>query len=116
MGDGRADFEAAYSYSVEAARKAEGLDLGEFGRAADAGFVNVVRPTYAERGGQYGDTWALDGLYDELDRLADVMALVRVKCRRFVGTSGVHRDTVVDLIAYASAYLTWGDACEGWWE
>lgn len=95
--------------------KVEADAHGEFGRAADAGFANVVRPTYAQRGAEYGDTWATDGLYDEVDRLTDALALVRVKCRRFIGTGGAHRDSVVDLIAYASAYLTWGDESEGWW-
>lgn len=89
--------------------------LGEFGTAADHGFSNIVRPTYTQRGAEYGDTWAVDGLYDEVDRLADALALVRVKCRRVIGTRGNHRDSVLDLVAYASAYLAWGDAYEGWW-
>ena len=89
--------------------------LGEFGLAADAGHA-TVRATYTQRGQQYGDTWATDGLYDAVDRLTDALALVRVKARRILGTGGAHRDSVVDLIAYASAYLTWGDAQDGWWD
>lgn len=86
----------------------------EFGRAADAG-IAVARATYAQRGGQYGDTYALGPAFDAAVRLRDAEALVRVKLRRLLMTELGHRDSVVDLIAYAAAYLTWADEHGGWW-
>ena len=83
--------------------------LPAFEAAADAGFMKVSK-TYRGRGQQYGDTWGLvDGLYNEDQRRQDAWALIRVKMLRALYTSGEHRDTILDLVAYCCAYLSWMD-------
>ncbi len=93
------------------------MSLPSFERAADEGF-RKVRLTYNGRGMQYGDTWGIvDGLYNEDQRREDVWALMRVKLMRILYTQGAHRDSVVDFVAYACAYLQWADegaASEDW--
>ena len=83
--------------------------LPAFEAAADAGF-ETVRATFTGRGQTYGDSWGMvPGLYDEDERRLDVWALMRVKMMRILYTKGTHRDSVVDLIAYACAMLQWND-------
>jgi hypothetical protein len=89
--------------------------VGEFGRAADRTLAEV-KLTYEVRGNTYGDTWAVDAMLSELQRLDDSEALIRVKMRRALMTGMRHRDSLVDLIAYAAAYVTWGDEYGGWWD
>jgi hypothetical protein len=94
---------------------AEPEHVGEFGRAADRTLAEV-KLTYEVRGNSYGDTWAVDAMLSELQRLDDSEALIRVKMRRALMTGMRHRDSLVDLIAYAAAYVTWGDEYGGWWD
>jgi hypothetical protein len=87
--------------------------VGEFGRAA-ARTLAEVRETFDTRGNTYGDTWAVDSWLAEPARLRDCKALVRVKMRRAEMTGFNHRDSLVDLIAYAAAYVTWADEMGAW--
>lgn len=88
-------------------------DLPAFEAAADAGFEKVSA-TYRGRGAQYGDTWGIvEGLYCEDERTLDAWSLIRVKMLRSLYTGGRHRDSIVDLIAYALSYLTWADETRG---
>lgn len=95
-----------------------------FERCADKTLLEEVRPTYAERGAQYADTWdpkntslhftreafaALRDIYPESIgpkeiQLLHLAALVDVKISRMTG--GFRSDTVIDLIAYLAAYKT----------
>lgn len=93
------------------------MTLPSFEAAADAGFEKVSR-TYRGRGATYGDTWSIvEGLYNEDQRRDDAWSLIRIKVLRCLYTQGQHRDSIVDLIAYASAFLQWmdeGAAGEEW--
>lgn len=91
------------------------MSEGAFEAAADAGFAKV-RATYEGRGQTYGSTWSIvPDLYDEDMRLGDAWSLIRVKMLRALYTRGGHRDSLVDLVAYACAYLQWMDeAGEEW--
>jgi hypothetical protein len=89
-----------------------------FERCADA-TLTEVRATYAQRGEEYSDTWALDNrssaftahtlrelagieMTPEELRLVICAALIDVKESRLIGP--YKRDTLVDSIAYRSLY------------
>jgi hypothetical protein len=90
-----------------------------FERTADA-TLDQVRSIYAQRGGEYGDSWSLENsrpvftehtlrsfgvtLDREQLRLVVMAALVDVKDSRMIGPWKL--DSVVDGVAYRAAYAT----------